>query len=53
MVYGYTVKYNGVYYAAGMNVPNDKEEPKKPEPEFFAEEAEEQPKKKGRPKKEL
>ena len=55
-VYGYTVKHNGVYYPAGMDVPDGKAE-KKVEVEKKAstllDEEEVIPKKKpGRPKKE-
>lgn len=55
-VYGYTVKYKGVYYPAGMEVPDDKVE-KKVEVEkktsTLLDDEEVIPKKKpGRPKKE-
>lgn len=63
MVFDHIVKYNGIYYKAGENVPMEEEEPKE-EPKVEKEEVkkksasslfpdgEEKPKRRGRPKKE-
>ena len=51
MVYGYTVKYNGEYYPAGVDVPEEKAEVKQ-KASALVEEEEAIPKKRvGRPPK--
>ena len=51
MVYGYTVKYNGVYYPAGVDVPEEKVEVKKKASPLLDEEEAVLKKKPGRPPK--
>lgn len=53
MVYGYTVKYNGVYYPAGVDVPEEEKAEVEKKTSALLDEEEVIPKKKpGRPKKE-
>lgn len=50
--YRYAVKYNGKYYAAGEEVPEEKAEVKKPTSALLDEEEVIPKKRSGRPKKE-
>lgn len=52
MVYGYTVKYNGVYYPAGVDVPEEEKAEVKTKTSALLDEEEAIPKKRaGRPPK--